>query len=112
MAKGMFDMTSDDVYKAFYITRGDFDVGRALEQHILTKYSGWRLVPRGQLKSLFSNCAGSKVKEDKVTDSRKGPDQARIALDFTANLVKSQKIDPKRITVLAPYTANVELIAK
>ncbi|KAL6907012.1 hypothetical protein GGI43DRAFT_380534 [Trichoderma evansii] len=118
MADGMFDMVSDIVYngvphvyaKSCNISAPEFEAGRALESYIREKHPTVAVCPKDKLLPVFVHTPGSRVFTDPATGLKKSPDQVKIALNFTVDLVKCKGIDPSKIVVIAPYAANVELL--
>lgn len=120
MANGLFDWIADAVYKDVPFTYGEccdidlpaFKIGRQLESFIARTYPDVARPPPGKLWPAFIDCVGSFVAVDKSTGSRLCRDQVKVALDFAAQLVRAESVDPAKITILAPYAANVSLISK
>ncbi|KAM0257022.1 hypothetical protein ACHAQJ_004617 [Trichoderma viride] len=120
MADGMFDMVSDIIYKGVphvyakscNIAAPEFDAGRALESYIQERYPTVAVCPKDKLLPVFIHTPGSRVFTDSATSSKMSPDQVKIALDFTVDLVKCKGINPSQIVIIAPYPANVGLLNK
>lgn len=120
MANGMFDVVSKAMYPdvpfeyagSCDIKLPQFQTGRDLEQFIQEKFPDVKAPPHSRLSPLFINCRGSRVWLDKLTGSRKSPDQVKVALDFAVDLIRSKKIPAKAITVLSPYAANVSTVTR
>ncbi|KAM0496632.1 hypothetical protein ACHAP8_007209 [Fusarium lateritium] len=118
MAKGMFDNISDIIYPEVPFMYGDsrdiefseFDIGLALESFARARYPDLGASPAGKLMPFFIHCEGAEVFKDKKTGSKRSVGQVTIALDFILDFVVSKKFKPSRISLIAPYAANVDLI--
>ncbi|KAF6807005.1 DNA helicase [Colletotrichum musicola] len=120
MANGLFDWIADTVYGDVPYTYSDccdinlpaFAVGRQLESFVAETYPKVARPPPGKLWPVFIDCVGSFVAVDKSTGSKSCRDQVKVALDFAANFVRAKNVDPARISILAPYSANADLLGK
>ncbi|KAJ4328076.1 hypothetical protein N0V84_001444 [Fusarium piperis] len=118
MAKGMFDMVAGIIYPdvpfeyaaSRSIDHAEFQIGRDLEAFAQAKFPGLKKCLEGTLKPFFIHCEGSYVFTDPSTGSKRSPDQVTVALDFTAEFIKTKKADPARIIFISPYPANVRVI--
>ncbi|KAF4992306.1 hypothetical protein FDECE_13760 [Fusarium decemcellulare] len=118
MAQGMFDTVARIIYPDVPFTYApsraiggpEFQVGRDLEAFAWTKFPDLKQAPTGTLKPFFIHCEGSRVIKDPVTSSKRSPDQVKVALNFAAEFVTAKKVDPSRLSVIAPYAANVQVI--
>lgn len=120
MAKGMFDTVANIIYPyvpyeysdSCAVDLPEFQAGRDLEDFVPERYPEITPAPTGTFQPVFMHCIGSRVFTDDLTGSKRSPDQVRIALDFIVDLVKSKKVNPAQIVVIAPYAANVDLTAR
>lgn len=118
MADGMYDWVSEVIYRhvpfeyatSCRIDQPQFDIGRALEDHIQQRYPDVSPPPAGKLWPVFIHCEDSRVFVDELTKSKRSPDQVKISLDFVLDFVKAKRVEPSRLILLAPYAANVSLI--
>ncbi|KAK2029549.1 hypothetical protein LX32DRAFT_693142 [Colletotrichum zoysiae] len=78
------------------IERSEFCIGRHLEHFIQATYQDANRPPRGKLWPLFIDCVGFFVRVDQATEHVKG----------------TKSLDASRITILAPYAANVDFQGK
>ncbi|KAM3460581.1 hypothetical protein NHJ6243_005752 [Beauveria neobassiana] len=116
MAKGMFDIASAVIYPdvpftynaSCNISRPEFKIGRDLETYLRKVYPGLAAPPTSDiLRPVFLHCPKSTTVVDPVTSSKMNPDQVTVALNTVAGFVKAMKVDPARISMIAPYAANV-----
>lgn len=120
MAKGLFEICHQEVYSDVPFDYGTWSdvslpqhaVGRALEAFLKTEYPELKPAPQGELRPVFIHCEGSRCFVDKVTSSKRSPDQVKIALDILSSFVKQKKVDPTQLVMITPYKANVEVINK
>lgn len=119
MAVGQFKICKDLVYKEIEstygsqcdITRPEHGIGVIFEAYITNKYPDVAPSPAGQLLPVFVHCKGSRCFKDRVTGSKRSPDQVRAALDFLCDFVETNPaVDPAQILILSPYTAMIETI--
>ncbi|KAL6407100.1 hypothetical protein AUP68_09926 [Ilyonectria robusta] len=119
MAVGQFGLCKETVYteiESTYggqceITRPEHSIGVTFEGYITTKYPDVAPSPAGQLLPVFMHCKGSRCFKDKVTGSKRNPDQVKAALDFLCDFVQTNPaVDPAQILILSPYTAMIETI--
>ncbi|KAK3295984.1 AAA domain-containing protein [Chaetomium fimeti] len=116
MANGLFDWVAEHLYhevnftyaQSCSINRPEFQAGHILER-LMQKHSSVRPPPTGKLLPVFVHCEGARVHVDERTGSKQCRGQVIVALDIAADLVR-EGVDPTKITVLSPYTANVHLI--
>ncbi|KAF4469845.1 DNA helicase [Fusarium albosuccineum] len=64
------------------------------------------------LMPLFVHAKYSRCIVDRVTHSKRSPDQIKIALDFLCDFLKSKQVDPAKVLILSPYKAMVEAIER
>ncbi|TPX18980.1 uncharacterized protein E0L32_011373 [Thyridium curvatum] len=118
MANGMFDMVSSIIYPEVPlrydsicdINNPRFAAGRTLEDFVRSKSDSVKAAPSGKLLPVFVHCENSRVIVDKYTGSKKSYDQVEVALDMILDLVRTKGITASRVSIIAPYAANVELI--
>lgn len=121
IARGLFDIEANTIYpevpykygRSCAINLPQFEVGRQLEAFIQERFKGdkhLKAPASDELTPLFIHCEGSYVHKDAVTHKMRSDDQVNVALDFALDFVRSRKVDPTRITFIAPYAANVDLI--
>jgi len=120
MADGLFDMMAKIIYPEVPLRYGEkcriempaFAVGRALEAFIRDTYPEVRPSPSSwKLSPVFVHNPGV-VYTDKVTGSKRSPDQVIAALDFILAFTSAKNVDPGRIFILSPYPANIPLVGK
>ncbi|KAH6854035.1 P-loop containing nucleoside triphosphate hydrolase protein [Chaetomium sp. MPI-CAGE-AT-0009] len=119
MAVGLFDWVAKELYSEVNFTyadhcavnRHEFAAGHLCEKLIRSKFPTTSPSPPGKFLPFFVHCQGAQVYVDQRTGSKQCPKQVDVALDFALGLVK-EGVKPGKITVLSPYAANVELIAK
>lgn len=118
MACGMFDWVAEELYPDLPIRYGDgcdisnFPDGLALESFVQARFPDLTPSPPGKLLPTFVDCRNSRVFTDETAKSKRCPDQVKAALDFTADLVRDKKIDPRRIRFLTPYWANIYVVSR
>ncbi|KAF4415888.1 DNA helicase [Fusarium acutatum] len=118
MGMGMFDTVSSVMYPDVPFTYdpsrainfSDFKVGRDLESFALERYPDLTPAPKDTLKPFFIHCEGGRVIKNELSGSKRSFDQVQIALDFILDLVAAKKVAPSKISIVAPYAANVDLI--
>lgn len=122
MARGLFELSHSEVYSDLPFTYGDgcdvtlpaHSLGRELESFIQSKYPNVGSPAPGTLMPVFVHCEGSRCYVDDTTGSKKNPIQAKAALDFLCDFIKSAKLSPAdlaKVVIITPYKANLELIA-
>ena len=120
MGHGLFDMMATVIYPEVGLKYGErcdittpaFEVGRALEAFIQETYPAVRPPPGNwKLSPVFLHNSGI-VHTDKVTGSKRAPDQVTAALAFIEAFTSTKKVDPKRIFILSPYAGNLPLIQR
>jgi hypothetical protein len=77
----------------------------------LERFPAMRPSPPGKLLPVFVHCENSYVYVDQRSGSKMCRVQVQVGLDIAVDLV-ARGIDPHHITVLSPYSANVELIGR
>ncbi|RGP79023.1 DNA helicase [Fusarium longipes] len=92
------------------IDYSEFKIGLDLELFTRAQYPDLGPDPAGTLKPFFIHCEGARVFKDAKTRSKRSPGQVVTALDFIVDFVVSNKVNPSRISMVAPYAANVDLI--
>ncbi|EMT60933.1 Regulator of nonsense transcripts 1 like protein [Fusarium odoratissimum] len=118
MAQGMFDTVSSVIYpdvpfvydESRSITFSEFKIGHDLESFTRARYPDLAASASGTLTPIFIHCEGARVIRDMTSGAKWSFGQVEVALDFILDLVVDKKIDPARISVIAPYPANVNLI--
>ncbi|KAL8335764.1 hypothetical protein RB598_009792 [Gaeumannomyces tritici] len=123
MDKGMFDLAQELFYEEIPLTYAplcnvdaeDRELGRVFEKWVRT-HAGFKLSPPrpGRHAPIFINVAGSTVVTDEITKSKQCLDQCVVALRVLAKFVRAHERQfgdlVRRVAVLAPYKANVELV--
>lgn len=105
MADGLFDMIAKIIYLEVPLRYGEkcritvpaFDIGRDLEAFIRDTYPDVCPSPSGKLSPVFLHNPGV-VHTDKVTRSKRSPDQVIAALDFILAFTSAKDVDPGRIS--------------
>ncbi|KAL5602435.1 hypothetical protein FOBRF1_009968 [Fusarium oxysporum] len=118
MGMGMFDTVSSVMYPdvpfsydpSRSIGFSDFKVGRDLESFALERYPDLASAPKDTLKPFFIHCEGGKVIKDELSGSKRSFDQVKVAMDFIVDFVTAKKVAPSKISIVAPYADNVDLI--
>lgn len=137
MAKGQFDYVGELVYPGVNfkygpgceISQPKFALGRALEAFVRERDRRVQPSPPGRLLPVFLHCPDSEVTVGTNLHSRACPTQARAALNFVLAFLEDVKkkaeaerrardekgveeFGPQNVTIIAPYSANVDLINK
>lgn len=118
MGMGMFDTVSSIMYPDVPFTYdpsrainfSDFNIGRDLESFAQERYPALTPAPKDTLKPFFIHCEGGRVIKDETSGSKRSLDQVQVALDFIVDFVAAKKVAPSKISIVAPYAANVEII--
>ena len=118
MARGLFDYVGELVYPQVGFSYGSmcniseerFAPGRKLEAFVTSAPYRARPSPANTLLPVFIHCQDTEVLVSEQSTSRVAPGQVRAALDFLVKLVDQKKIDAAQITIISPYTGNVQLI--
>ncbi|KAI1094479.1 P-loop containing nucleoside triphosphate hydrolase protein [Rostrohypoxylon terebratum] len=117
MARGLFDVVSQTIYNVpprYYtscgIENGKFKAGRELEAFITSRYPEVSPSLPDRLSPVFIQCEGTQVKVNPTTGSKKSHDQVVVALNLIYDLLRQTSVKASQVTILTPYSANVELI--
>lgn len=115
MARGLFDLSHRLVYEdvPFQYSPacaiGNHKIGQDLEKYLTGKY-GIKPAAEGTLREVFVHVEGSYCRVDPATRSKENSGQARVALDFLTDFVKTAKADPSHLVVISPYRGVVAQI--
>jgi len=129
MARGLFDYVGELVYKDVKFEYGPncgvhlpkFAPCRALEAFIRATDPRVKSPPAGKLLPAFLHYPNSVVTVSDNSTSRVSPTQVEAGLDFIVRFLEDVKrkgeaddeaFGPERVTLIAPYAGNVELINK
>ncbi|KAF7559871.1 hypothetical protein G7046_g4292 [Stylonectria norvegica] len=116
MAYGMFDLCQQVIYSDLPAEYGPgcdislpiHQIGHDLEKFLRARYPTLAAPPPDKFRPAFISCKGCRAIRT-ASGSKTCFGQVKIALDFLADFVSVAKVDPSRITVIAPYKGNVEL---
>ncbi|KAI0901692.1 P-loop containing nucleoside triphosphate hydrolase protein [Annulohypoxylon nitens] len=116
MARGLFDVVSQTIYNvppryhsSCGIENDKFKAGRELEAFITSRYPDVSPSLPDRLSPVFIQCEGTKVETNPTTGSKKSHDQVVVALNLIHDLVRETSVNASQVTLLSPYSANVEL---
>lgn len=122
MARGLFTLSQEVIYpelRADYGSWCDISLpvhasGRAMEAFMLRKFPHiLRPSPEGTLREVYVHCPDSRVRVNRMTESKSSPDQVRIALRLLDELIRdtqawNTRINPSEIMIIVLHSANVE----
>lgn len=124
MARGNFDLVGKEIYPELPFSYGascdvnlpPFAIGRLLEDFMRKRYPELKPTAPGTFNPVFLHVPNARVFRRGSSKSKMCPIQVRqaltIAADFADHAAKEMAASSRSITMLSPYTANVDLITR